>query len=475
MSHATDRNDASNLTGLAERLDRLEAENRDLRARVAKVETSPASRGSVPAQTAEVAKVGRPADADPVGRRHMLRTGLAAAGAAAAGAVLLEGAPAAAVNGNALVLGIDDNNATAATGLVGQGSTADYGFGVTDNGYGGPLFLKPALFAHALGRNSVGALNGNFDVGIEVEAYGKTGIYSSGSIIGVGTTTGVEGRNFGLIGRGVRGFGPTGVEGFNDTDSGVGAGVSGESDDGIGVRGQGGAYGVTAQNTSTDPNLAAIFASSPNGIGVETFGGTGIGISTQCNGGGIRVTAPKFHVQLLNGSTRAAPTLDAFAHTRGDLVEDSAGDLWLCVTSGTPGSWRKLGGPATAGAFHVLNAPVRVYDSRPNNPPTAIGPKTPLGFGVNRTIDLKANASTVPADATAVMLNILLVNAAVANGNFTVWANGAAKPAANTLVWGGSAARFSTLAVTKVDTAARCQVNASHTTDIVMDVVGYYR
>ena len=52
----------------------------------------------------------------------------------------------------------------------------------------------------------------------------------------------------------------------------------------------------------------------------------------------------------------------------------------------TPGTFRKLGGATTAGAFHALATPVRVYDSRPGTKPT-VGSKTPLGPNSPRTVD----------------------------------------------------------------------------------------
>ncbi len=106
----------------------------------------------------------------------------------------------------------------------------------------------------------------------------------------------------------------------------------------------------------------------------------------------------------------------------------------VCTTDGTAGTWRKLAGPGTAGAFHVLPTPVRVYDSRMGTSPSQ-GPKTPLAANMARTLDLTVNTSTVPTGATAAMVNVLLVHAAVCNGNFTVWANGATRPLANTMVW----------------------------------------
>lgn len=114
------------------------------------------------------------------------------------------------------------------------------------------------------------------------------------------------------------------------------------------------------------------------------------------------------------------------------------------------------------------------YDSRPGTAPSA-GPKTPLAANTARAVDMTVNNSGVPAGATAVMLNLLPVNTAPGNGNFTVWANGAARPLANNMVWGGNAGRFSNLAVSVLDVAAKVQVLSSLQTDVVLDVVGYYR
>jgi hypothetical protein len=81
----------------------------------------------------------------------------------------------------------------------------------------------------------------------------------------------------------------------------------------------------------------------------------------------------------------------------------------------------------------------------------------------------------VPSGATGVLLTVLLVNASATNGNLTVWANGTPRPSANTMVWGGAAGRFTTSATSAVDGSVRIQVNASARTDLVLDVVGYYR
>ena len=58
-----------------------------------------------------------------------------------------------------------------------------------------------------------------------------------------------------------------------------------------------------------------------------------------------------------------APITLTNAHAVGELYEDATGELWLCTAAGSPGTWRQIAGPTTAGAFHAIS-PRRVYDSR---------------------------------------------------------------------------------------------------------------
>ena len=53
-------------------------------------------------------------------------------------------------------------------------------------------------------------------------------------------------------------------------------------------------------------------------------------------------TAPSRYV---GGTTSGAPTTGTFAV--GDFVIDQSGQIWICTTAGTPGTWTKAGGGAT--------------------------------------------------------------------------------------------------------------------------------
>ncbi len=216
--------------------------------------------------------------------------------------------------------------------------------------------------------------------------------------------------------------------------------------------------------TSASAGLTA--RSSNNVLPALIAENTGTGV-------GARITSNRNHIELQATAAQAPPSR-AGSTPAGALAMTTAGDLWYCAVSGTPGTWRRLSGPTTAGSFHVLPTPVRIYDSRPGTTPN-VGAKTPLPANGTRALDLKANGSGVPAGATAALVTVLLVNAATGAGNFTIWRGGAAKPQANTLVWGGNAGRFTTTAVTALDANASVQVHASLRTNVVIDVVGYYR
>lgn len=136
----------------------------------------------------------------------------------------------------------------------------------------------------------------------------------------------------------------------------------------------------------------------------------------------------------------------------------------------------QAGRVGTSGQFHVLPSPARIYDSRPGTWPSDVGPKAKFAVNDIRVFDVKANNTGVPVGATAALLTLLLVNANPSvQGNMTVWANGVGRPLSNSVVWGGTAQRFTATAVTALDASGFVQVHASQTTDLVIDVVGYYQ
>lgn len=178
----------------------------------------------------------------------------------------------------------------------------------------------------------------------------------------------------------------------------------------------------------------------------------------------------------LNPGGPAPVTRLTHKHQAGDLVHDGNGDLWVCVASGAsvgvPGTWRKLAGPDSAGSFHPLPVPVRVFDSRAGFAPANVA----KGAFTNQTKVLNAanNGSGVAAGATAVLVNFAVTN--TNTGGFgALWANGFAYPGTASINWGLANTTISNSVVTAVDGARNFQCRIVGTADVIVDVVGYYR
>ena len=205
--------------------------------------------------------------------------------------------------------------------------------------------------------------------------------------------------------------------------------------------------------------------------------GRGQGVVGRCPPG-VGVVGAEFAGATLNVRLFPAgpPAPDRPSAAPGALVEDANGDLWLCVAS-TPDTWRKLGGPATAGQLHVLPAPVRVYDSRPGG--TNDGP---LAAGAQRVVSLAsglAGGDTVPAvppGAVAALLSLTL-DATTGAGFLAVFANGISHPGNSNANWYTSGQILAVTTVTAVDADAKAIVLAGGVgaTEFVIDIIGYYR
>ncbi|QXC62324.1 hypothetical protein KSP35_05830 [Aquihabitans sp. G128] len=413
----------------------LVAEVARLRALVDRDRSAPTAAGAATPPTADRAGDG-PASAAPevLDRRAALRrAGMVAAGAVAGGAALA---------------GLAASPAAAAT-VAGSGS--------------------PGVLGTGLGGDGV---SGSTDTAAASGVYGTTGTAGAYGVFarhsGSGYALGVEASSSGYAAVAVKALGAG--DGIAVT-TGEGTAIFTEGGgSGLHVRTEGPAAGVAVEALGGGPGVLVFGSSSGTGTGVAVSN-VDTGATLYGSLLGLRVGSGRQHLVLDPPFTLDPPPQRSTPGTKGAIVHDRD-DLWLCLASGTPGTWRKLGGANTAGSFHVLPAPARIYDSRSGTLP-AVGTKKPLSPNAARSLDLKANASGVPVGATAALLTVLVVNASTGSGNLTVWANGVAKPQANTMVWGGDAGRFT--AVSALDAQAFVQVSASLATDVVVDVVGYYR
>jgi hypothetical protein len=236
-----------------------------------------------------------------------------------------------------------------------------------------------------------------------------------------------------------------------------------------------------------DGNPAVLGTANPTtGVGVRGVAPSGVGVI------GVSTNAWAVNAQTTDGHALVLETGSSGRHMRlfgaglkppargtfnnaGTIILDANQDLWLCIVTGAPGTWRRLGGASSSGALTVLPTPKRVYDSRPGEPP-GIGTKSPLVGGLPRTCDLKANSSGVEAGVTAVMINLVATATTGANGGFlTVYRNGISWPGTSNLNWSGPNQQIAVTTITAVDSNAVCNLYANVATHVVVDVIGYFQ
>jgi hypothetical protein len=175
------------------------------------------------------------------------------------------------------------------------------------------------------------------------------------------------------------------------------------------------------------------------------------------------------------------PRDDAYAHARGEFRVDSSGNVWSCVVAGTPGTWQKLAGPSTSGAFHAIT-PARTYDSRRPAP-------TPgrISTGESRVVSVAdarnlsdgsvITAGIVPAGATAVAYNVT-VEATASVGFLSVNPGDVASFGASSINWSSSNLTLGNAGIVKLDGSRQIKVFAGgpvgSSTEFIIDITGYY-
>ena len=155
----------------------------------------------------------------------------------------------------------------------------------------------------------------------------------------------------------------------------------------------------------------------------------------------------------------------------GTLWVDEDGNWWGATEDNEDdGKWRKIIGPDTTGALHLLPSPKRVYDSRPGEPP-AIDPKSPLSPNIPRSIDPKGNSSGVPALARAVLITLTAAPLA-APGWIAAWPSGSWPGTSNVNFNPNQPIAATTVVGLGAD--GKFLVMSAASTNVLIDVVGYY-
>ncbi|MEQ1701269.1 MAG: hypothetical protein ABMA25_14235 [Ilumatobacteraceae bacterium] len=266
-------------------------------------------------------------------------------------------------------------------------------------------------------------------------------------------------------GAGLHGYGPSyGVLGFSDKGTGVWGKASGDASHA--------AVGIGGYIDNPD---------SPGSSGVQgvASGAGQVGVKGQSTDGWAGWFSSTFSDLTLGMPSRVAPTSDVRYHSYGDVVAETGSNkatLWFCVVSGTPGTWRRLGGSNTAGAMTLLPSPIRVYDSRAGQAPIAIGPKAPLATDVDRAIDCTLNTSGVPSDAVGVLINVTATNQ-TGGGYLSVRANGVTYANTSNLNWTAAGQTIANAATIACGGGAKIAVRlgGAAAANVIIDVVGYVR
>lgn len=362
----------------------------------------------------------------PISRRRWLRT---AAGAAVAGtAVALSGERVAAVDNDPLIVG-EVNSATIPTTL-----------------------------------NFTGAENIGF-------------LVQSGTIFDA-TTSAVDAA---LAGWTTRAAHPVGMFGYSEVETSTAAGVEG--------------HGASAQSVGVRG-----VARRAAGTAIEALGGLGTGgrgvvadgdVAVRADGSSIGVYGSGGELGALLSGQRAGLRLDSRnpppatrsdGHTAGEIDASAileGADVWVCVTDGKPGVWRKIAGPGTAGSLHPIE-PVRAYDSR--SPQPSLGA---LDGGDQRVVSVKdgrhlVTGAVTVADAVALGATAIAYNVTVTGtsgpGFLAIAPGDASAFSASAINWSGDGVTVANAGIVKLDANRQVKVFAggAGSADFIIDVTGFY-
>jgi hypothetical protein len=353
-------------------------------------------------------------------RRGLLKGAGIAAGAAVAavGATVATASPAAAANGDPLTLGVTNNQATSPTKSYNASSTTHLFQFVDDPG------VTPST------SNGYAALAG------------------AASAIPIGTA-GFSSSNFG-----------SGVYGEATGTGGIAVWANASGTNSTGVQATGGSTGVYV-----------LMPTVPNTVGVQVAGGAA-GIAVGSVGRGISIDNTTTPLHIGPGSGTSAPSAAALL---GDIYADSNGVLYYCTAAGTPGTWVRLTGPGTAGAFTAIT-PTRVYDSRISGGRLSNGQTRVVSVanGINVSSGVVTTPDLVPAGATAIQYNLTVVDT-TGSGYLQVAPGDASAITSSSINWTATGQIIANGLMVKIDASRQVKAFAMiGSTNFILDVLGYY-
>jgi len=391
---------------------------------------------------------------------------------------------------------------TSGPGVQGTSASGDGVAGTSGSSFG------------VLGTSSTGIGAGGVSSGVQPGVRGlsessNTGVFGF-SRASLATVPPATPADTGVYGYADQNVGAAGVKGESPSGAGVvgqsftGSGVNGFSTSGIGVVGES-TSSVGSIGASSAPDRPGLYGfSNANNTGVIGFTGVGgfgdlpttpaktgvYGLATQdstavgvrgesASGTGVVGSGLAGHDLLAGGSGRIGmvPNLSAGppstgTYATGDVFCDAAGNLWACVAGGSPGSFRKLAGPATAGALHPIN-PARVYDSRLSGGPLAAGAVRRISVATATT-----GGGVVPSGAVAISFNLTIADT-VGGGWLGVLPAGLPFGSTSTINWYANGQKLANGGIVKLGGDRQVDVGsggkAGGSTQFILDITGYYR
>ena len=104
-----------------------------------------------------------------------------------------------------------------------------------------------------------------------------------------------------------------------------------------------------------------------------------------------------------------------------------------------------------------------------------IGPKSKV-VGSRNDLSLAANGSGVPTSGViGAMVSLTVTNTSSLPGSFlAIFKNGLVYPGTSSINWFGGNQTLAVTTVTAVDAASKVALFSSSSTDVIIDVLGYY-
>lgn len=235
-------------------------------------------------------------------------------------------------------------------------------------------------------------------------------------------------------------------------------------------------YGIAGESSTLYGGYGAQFGVnlSAGNIGVQADGGTAGVYGKSTSGTGVAAFGGRADLVLYGDGVPPNERVDA--HSRGEMLRDENSAVWVCVQSGSPGSWRKLAGTGTAGSLHLLE-PSRVYDSRwPGGARhTGGGIAVATNFARNLTTGAVEGPQLVPLGARGLNFTITATGT-IGGGYLAATRLGAPTFKASCLNWTASSQTIANTTICELNEFQQpgLRIWTTGNTHVIIDVVGYY-